>query len=324
MSSEAHRRGLLRLLLGAAFVLLGWMLVSATPASADDAVTSVTSVVGGVVEPVTDAVEPVVENEPVRVVETVTEPVVTTVEPAAESAAEAVEKSVAAPVTTATEATREVVETTTEVVGTTTEVVEGAVEATPVAPVVENTVAVASGIVRDTASTLTVDVAGPVVETVNAVVGGTAGTVAAALPVEGVVPGVPVEALGVASGPGEPTTVAAALQAPAEGRAAHGIRLIGPAVPRATSATAETPSSTSVTERATGILRTPLRGPAPTGPQAGALPVPSNASSGGSAGADAASTPQAFILPDASVPAMPDAQQHPAAGPVPDPGSRPD
>ncbi|HET6967675.1 MAG TPA: hypothetical protein VFI44_05330, partial [Ornithinibacter sp.] len=146
MSSAAHRRGLSRLLLGAAFVLLGWLFLSATPAAADDTAAPV-------VAAVEEVVSPVVESESLPGAETVPEPLAAVVEPTTQ----VVEHSVATTVPTA--------------VATTTEVVEATVEATPVAPVVSGPVAAVTEIVRDTTSTLTVDVVEPVVSGAGTVLG---------------------------------------------------------------------------------------------------------------------------------------------------------
>lgn len=313
MSIEAQWRGLSRLLLGAAFLLLGWLFVSATPASADDALTSV---VGGVTQPVTSVTEPAtasvagvaedVVTPDTEAAEDVVLPVVEAVEPAAR----AVEDSVTTTVTSAVETTTEVVETT--------------VEATPVAPVVGGSVAVVTEIVRGTASTLTVDVVEPVVETVVSGVGTVVGQ-GSELPVEGPIPGPQLEAPGATGGASEHDMVATVRTAAAEGHAAYGIRVVGPAASLAApDPAAPRTSAASATDHAAGIPQPPVRGPVPTGPEAGVLPAPSNASSGGSAGADAASTPLAFTLPEAASVTPLSAVQHPAAGPVPDPGSRPD
>ena len=289
MSSGAHRRGLVRLLLGAAFLLLGWVLVSVTPASADD---TLTSVVDGVTEPVTSATQPVAEE------------VATLVEEVAAPAAETVsENSVSPTVTSAVEAT--------------TTVVESTIETTPVAPRVSEPVRVVTDVVRETTSTIGIDVVDPVVETVGAVIGTAAGS-----PVLGALPDVQVGVGEVTSRQIGPATVDTVEEAGAL-RASAAARVSTDTASMASTAPIEVTAGGATAWHA-GAPQHPAGGPAHHEPRAGLLPAPSNACSGGSGGADSASAPVTLTPPAVTSVSPLHAVQHPAAGPVPDPGSRPD
>lgn len=140
MFASPHGKGLLRLFLGAAFVLLGWMLASSTSAQADDR---------GVLATVTSAVQSTVAaSEPVA--------------------------AVTAPVTAVVAETTGAVP---EVADVATEVVEQAVAASPVAPVAQAPVAVVAQVVEAVATSANDAVVDPVVEVVVDVVSAPAAVV---------------------------------------------------------------------------------------------------------------------------------------------------
>jgi hypothetical protein len=294
-------------------VLLGWFFSSAT-ASADD---TLTVVVQGLTQPGAEVVEEVAA--PVtKTVEPAVAPVAKTAEQANVPTAQSVTKAVTA---VAEPASKSVTEAVTSTVGKATEVVEETVKASPVAPVLAEPVARVTDGVRGVSEVLADDVTAPLVTTVVDVLVGTVDAVPGVdvdVPVVVTDPRADLPVLGDEGGPSAGANAGGAVTG-AEAREAR--RLARSAVtPDVLTGRGAVPSSV---ERGAPTPSLPTRGPVPAGPQEGLAPAP-NASSGGSAGGDAASTTVVVVLPPTTDVVALHQVQHLAAGPVSDPGSRPD
>lgn len=317
VGAVSSRIGLVRLVMGAAFMILAFFLASTTQARADDAgllgvtsasVTTVVSSTAAVVDSVV-AESNTVAEEPVRTVESVvTQP------------AKAVTAVVAEPVADVATTTSAVISSTASAVKPATDAVVRAVEpivapvtdavVTPVLPVLEPV----TSVLEPVASVL--DPAVGVVEPAVAVIPSTpvtdtSGAAGAAIDVERVPTDTPTGNAVVVALPASPAAVD---------------RLGGAAA----SASSLVALPTLRVERAASVVQPsgahrPSDTPTPAPAQLSPAVVPGSGTAGSSGSAsDAATTPSTLTLPTSSSAALTSHTSLPCPGPALDPGSRPD
>ncbi len=294
MSATPSSKSLLRLVLGAAFVLVAWFLASSTSAQADDRV-SLGSVVEELGSTLDETLAPDKTTAPLR---TVVEDATSTVKTAVETA---------------------------------TTTVDRVVDAAPVAPAVKAPVKKATATVRTLTTSATTEVVAPTVDLVVDVVDDVTGA-AGSLPVPGVElppvdgPLVP----GLDPGTGGPDPIVALTDGSVS--APTPVAAVDSTVRDATVATGSGAAPVSDRSTVTATTRAPAELPSDPGPVFPTLDLSGLGALAPSAGAGSASAlllaalGLAFILlrPELLSFAPRVSVVRPAPGPAADPGSRPD